>query len=131
MSPELVEQLFTAVLIPLAIALTKFAIDFLAAKRDEIKAKTDSELARKYLDMLTDTITRCVITTNQTYVDALKKEGKFDEEAQKIAFQKTILSVQSVLTDDAKKYITSLTGDLDSYLIQLIESEVAKNKTSI
>jgi hypothetical protein len=36
--------------------------------------------------MLTDTITKCVIATNQTYVETLKKEGKFDLEAQEVAF---------------------------------------------
>ena len=40
----------------------------------------------KYLKMLSETITKCVIATNQTYVETLKKQGKFDEEAQKIAF---------------------------------------------
>jgi hypothetical protein len=36
--------------------------------------------------MLNRTITECVIATNQTYVETLKQQGKFDEEAQKIAF---------------------------------------------
>ena len=128
MSPELMTQLFELVLIPLAIALTKYIVDFLSAKRDEAKSKTDSEIAKKYLDMITDTITRCVIATNQTYVDTLKKQGAFDEKAQEIAFSKTLLSVQAILSDDAKDYIKELTGDLDTYLTQLIEAEVAKNK---
>ena len=42
----------------------------------------------KYLSMLTETITSCVIATNQTYVEALKKEGKFDLEAQKLRLRK-------------------------------------------
>jgi len=28
--------------------------------------------------MLADTVTKCVIATNQTYVETLKKEGRFD-----------------------------------------------------
>ena len=36
--------------------------------------------------MLSETITKCVVATNQTYVETLKKQGKFDKEAQKIAF---------------------------------------------
>jgi hypothetical protein len=36
--------------------------------------------------MATDTITNCVIATNQTYVNSLKEQGKFDEAAQKEAF---------------------------------------------
>ena len=33
----------------------------------------DSDTADKYIAMLTDTITNCVVATNQTYVDALKE----------------------------------------------------------
>lgn len=128
MTPELMTQLFELVLIPLAIAITKFLIDFLAAKRDEVKSKTDSDLAKKYIDMITDTITRCVIATNQTYVDSLKKQGRFDPEAQGIAFNMTYQAVMSILSEDAKKYIEESTGDMKTYLIQLIEAEVAKNK---
>lgn len=128
MPSELITQIFEVCLIPLLAFLTKYFIDFLKAKRDETKTKIENETAKKYIDMVTDTITRCVIATNQTYVDTLKKQGAFDAEAQKIAFSKTLLSVQAILTDETKNYIRELTGDLDTYLIQLIEAEVAKNK---
>lgn len=128
MSPELMTQLFELVLIPLAIAITKFLIDFLAAKRDEIKGRTENDLAKKYIDMITDTITRCVIATNQTYVDSLKKQGSFDKEAQSLAFDMTYHAVMSILSEDAKKYIEESTSDMKTYLTQLIEAEVAKNK---
>ena len=39
--------------------------------------------------MLNETITKCVIATTQTYVETLKKEGKFDKTAQETAFSKT------------------------------------------
>ena len=128
MSPELMTQLFELVLIPLTIAITKFLIDFLAAKRDEIKGRTENDLAKKYIDMITDTITRCVIATNQTYVDTLKKQGSFDKEAQSLAFDMTYHAVVQILTEDAKAYIEETTGDMKIYLTQLIEAEVAKNK---
>lgn len=128
MSPELMTQLFELVLIPLTIAITKFLIDFLAAKRDEIKGRTENDLAKKYIDMITDTITRCVIATNQTYVDTLKKQGSFDKEAQSLAFDMTYHAVVQILSEDAKAYIEETTGDMKIYLTQLIEAEVAKNK---
>ena len=53
--------------------------------------------------MIYNTISVCVIATNQTYVDALKKAGKFDEEAQKEAFAKTYNAVLLVLSDEVKK----------------------------
>ena len=78
--------------------------------------------------MLTNTISQCVIATNQTYVESLKKEGKFDLEAQKIAFNKTKTSVLQLLSAEAKIYLTTVVGDLDSYIDNIIEAEVNLNK---
>jgi hypothetical protein len=46
----------------------------------------DDETAKKYTSMLFETIRDCVSATTQTYVEGLKKQGKFDEAAQKVAF---------------------------------------------
>ena len=78
--------------------------------------------------MLTDTITTCVIATNQTYVESLKKQGRFDAEAQKEAFKLTYNAVMSVLTDEAKNYLTSIYGDLTAYITSRIEAEVNVSK---
>ena len=78
--------------------------------------------------MLTTTITDCVVATNQTYVEALKKEGKFDKEAQYKAFQMTYNAVMDILTEDAKEYLNNFYGDLSLYLSKRIEAEVVANK---
>ena len=131
MTLELITQIFQICVIPLLGILTKFVIDFLAAQRDKLNADTESEIAKKYTSMIFDTVTRCVIATNQTYVDTLKKEGKFDAEAQKTAFNKTMQAVLAVLSDDAKQYIQETTGDINTYLTQLIESLVNEKKTEV
>ena len=126
---DIVTQIFQICIIPILGILTKFIIDFLTAQRDKLRADTDSEIAQKYTEMNFDTVTRCVIATNQTYVDTLKKEGKFDAEAQKEAFNKTKNAVLALLTEDAKAYIVESFGDITVYLTQLIESMVNQNKT--
>lgn len=126
---ELVEQLFKLVIIPLPGVATTFLIKFLNAKSGQLKESTDSVLYKKYIDMLTETITRCVVTTNQTYVDALKAEGKFDAEAQKKAFELTYDAVLGILSQDAIDYLGNIFSDLDSYITNLIESEVNAHKT--
>ena len=126
---DIVTQIFQICIIPILGILTKFIIDFLTAQRDKLRADTDSEIAQKYTEMIFDTVTRCVIATNQTYVDTLKKEGKFDAEAQKEAFNKTKNAVLALLTEDAKAYIVESFGDITVYLTQLIESMVNQNKT--
>lgn len=124
MNVELLNQIMQVCVVPLLGILTKFLIDFLTSKKEEAKANTDSVTAKKYLDMITDTVTRCVIATNQTYVNSLKAEGLFDADAQKEAFQKTMDSVLTILSEDAKNYIQETTNDLNKYLTELIEAEV-------
>ena len=125
---ELIKQIFEVCLFPLLGILTAFLIVFISKKAQEIKAKTNNELYSKYIDMLEQTIINCVIATNQTYVDALKAEGKFDAEAQKIAFQKTYDSVMTILSEDAKSYLNEAIGDLQTYIINQIEAQVNLNK---
>ena len=121
-------QIFELCVIPLLGVLTMYLVQFIRKKSQEITDKTDSELADKYIRMLTDTITTCVIATNQTYVESLKKQGRFDAEAQKEAFRLTYNAVMSVLTDEAKNYLTSIYGDLTAYITSRIEAEVNVSK---
>ena len=125
---SIIEQIYTLVLFPLIILGGVCLVAFLSAKIDELKKKTNSDLANKYLDMLDDTIASTVLATTQTYVESLKQQNKFDAEAQKIAFQKTYDAVMKVLTDEAKKYIVASVGDLETYITNKIESQVALNK---
>ena len=125
-----VNQLFEIVLIPLLGVLVTFFVKWVNAKSAEIAVSTDDVLMNKYLSMLTSTITDCVIATNQTYVDALKAEGKFDAEAQKKAFSLTCDAVLSILTDDAKEYLSESLGDLKSYITSKIESQVKLQKVA-
>ena len=66
----IINEVFTVVLIPLLGLITKYVIEFLHAKREEAKSKTDNDTLKKYIDMLDATIERAVIATNQTYVNA-------------------------------------------------------------
>lgn len=126
--PEIVIQIIQVCVIPLLGILTKYLVDYLTTKRNEINSKTDNETAQKYTNMIYQTVVDCVIATNQTYVDSLKKSGSFDEAAQKEAFNRTMNAIITILSDDAKEYITEATGDLNTYLTQLIEAEVARQK---
>ena len=120
--------IFELIIIPLLGILVGFLVKYLKIKSNDICAKIENDNVQKYLNMLNNTISQCVIATNQTYVEALKKEGKFDLEAQKIAFDKTKTSVLQLLSQEAKVYLTTAIGDLDSYINNTIEAEVNLNK---
>ena len=128
MDAQLVAQIFQICIIPLLGILTTFLITWIKSKKDALKQQTDSELAKKYLDMLDNTITDCVIAMNQTYVNSLKQQGKFDSEAQKKAFTDVYNKVIAILGQDAIEYLNSAVGDLNEYISSKIEKEVNSNK---
>lgn len=117
-------QVFQLVIYPVLSILGVYLVYLITTKIREMKEKSKSELINKYLGMLNTTISDCVLATTQTYVEALKKEGKFDLEAQKIAFTKTYDAVMQILTDDAKKYLTNAVGDLETFVTSKIEADV-------
>lgn len=125
---EMLSDIFEVCILPLLAVLTGYAVQFIRAKSAETAARTENELAQKYINMIEKTITDVIIATNQTYTNSLKEQGKFDEEAQKIAFQKSFDAIMTILSEDAKEYIISTTGDINIYLTQMIEAEVSKNK---
>ena len=127
-TPELIAAIFEVCIIPLLGVLTAAFVKWVNVRSNESQAKIDNETADKYIAMLDKTITDCVIATNQTYVEALKKEGKFDAEAQKKAFEETKNAVLTILSEDAKAYLTNAIGDLQVYMTKKIEAEVKLNK---
>lgn len=124
----LLYQILEVCVIPLLGILTAYVVKYINAKSAEIQNKVDNDTADKYIAMLDDTICACVIATTQTYVEALKKENAFTKEAQKEAFNLTFNAVMAVLTDDAKKYLAEVYGDLTAYITNKIEAEVSLNK---
>jgi hypothetical protein len=125
---NLVSDIFEVCIIPLLGVLTAYLVKYIQVKSTEISGKVDNDLADKYIAMLADTINNCVIATNQTYVEALKKAGAFDMEAQKTAFNMTKNAVLAILSDEAKRYLTNAVGDLNEYITQQIEAAVNVNK---
>lgn len=121
---EILQQIFELCVIPLLGILTTYLVKLIRKKNKELDEKVNNKISKKYIDMLADTITDCVVSTNQTYVDALKEANAFDKEAQKKAFELTYNKIMNVLTEDAKEYLTTIYGDLEIYITTKIESEV-------
>ena len=127
---NILQQIFELCIIPLLAIITRSLVIYISTKKDELKNKTDNELAKKYLDLLNDTIANCVIAKNQTYVEALKKENAFTADAQKAAFEKTYQAVIATLSEEAQKYLPEVVGDLQTYITQKIEASVNQHKAA-
>lgn len=127
---ELLQQIFQVCIIPLLGVLTTYLVMFIRNKTDQLKKETDNELYQKYMEMLSETITNCVIATNQTYVEALKNKNAFDAAAQKEAFNRTYSAVMSIISQDAMDFLNEAVGDLDAYIRKTIEAQVNFNKSA-
>lgn len=125
---EMLQQIFQVCIIPLLGVLTTYLVMFIKNKSAALQEQTDNELYKKYIALLDETITKCVIATNQTYVEALKGKNAFDLEAQKKAFEMTYQSVLAILSKDAQEYLTEAVGDLNAYIVKSIEAQVNANK---
>ena len=68
----LLADIFQVCIIPLLGVLTAFFVKWVNTKSTEIQTNVDDATLNKYMAMLTQTISDCVIATNQTYVESLK-----------------------------------------------------------
>lgn len=125
---NLLYQILEVCIIPLLGILTAYFVKFINIKSSEIQNKVKNDNADKYIAMVADTVSACVIATNQTYVEALKKQNAFTAEAQKEAFKLTYDAVMAILTDEAKSYLTEIYGDVSAYITTKIEAEVNMSK---
>ncbi len=125
---NLLEQIFRLCIFPLLGAATAYLITLINAKKKELQERYNNDTLNKYLAMLEQTIISCVLATKQTYVESLKQQGKFDIEAQQIAFDKTFSAIITILSDDAYNYLSEAIGDLEDYITNRIEANVNMSK---
>lgn len=125
---EILDEIVRVCLIPMLGILVTAFVKWVQARKQEIIDKSENELVEKYVTLLAQTISDCVIATNQTYVEELKDKNMFDEAAQKEALQKTYNTVMTILSDEAVEYLETIYGDLHEYIITKIEKEVNLNK---
>lgn len=126
---EILTTLVQVVVIPAIPVLVTYLVKYLKAKAEQTTTKINNELVRTYLQEATDAVLQAVTYTAQTYVDTLKKQGKFDKEAQQTAFNTAKDIALKLLTDEAKQMIEELYGDLMLWLETKIEQTVKEQKT--
>ena len=87
----------------------------------------DRDLAR-WSTAIATIIFNAVQSVQQTFVDTMKKSGKWNEEVAKEALDKCLAIVKGELTEELRKYITDNFGDMDAWLINQIESVIYQLK---
>ena len=118
------------ILIPLLITIITICICMMTSKVAKDAARTAPSKYSEIIYGLENIVNKAVITTNQTFVNELKKQGKFDKEAMQEAYRRTYESIISSLSQSFFEYLDEETIDIDALLKNMIETSVNWNKIS-
>jgi hypothetical protein len=83
--------------------------------------------ALKILENLKESAIGVVETINEEFVNSLKEQGKFDADAQAIAFETAKARILLLLNEQSKQAILLIYGDLDTWL----EGQIKKSVTDL
>ena len=119
------------ILIPLLITIITICICTMTSKVAKNAAESAPSKYSEIIYALENIVNKAVITTNQTFVNELKKQGKFDKEAMEVAYNKTFNSIVASLSQSFFEYIDKETIDIDTLLKNMIETSVDWNKLRI
>ena len=119
------------ILIPLLITIITICICTITSKIAKNAAESAPSKYSEIIYALENIVSKAVITTNQTFVNELKKQGKFDKEAMQEAYRRTYESIIASLSQSFFEYIDEETIDIDTLLKNMIETSVDWNKLRI
>lgn len=89
-----------------------------------VKDKIHNDRVNKYVDKAANVISQVVDYVSQTYVDGLKKEGKFGKEQQEVAFELSYDYSMRLINEESKKACIEMFGDFELWVKSMIESSV-------
>ena len=119
------------ILIPLLITIITICVCTMTSKVAKSAAESAPSKYSGIIYALENIVNKAVITTNQTFVNELKKQGKFDKEAMEEAYNKTFNSIVASLSQSFFEYIDKENVDIDTLLKNMIETSVDWNKLKI
>lgn len=105
--------------------------EFISAKTEALKEKTDNDLLRDYIDLTKDNALTIVQSLNQTLVDDLKAtsdDGKLTEDEIKKISSDALERLKSTLSESMEHTFSKAFGDVDVFLKDIIEQAVGTAK---
>jgi hypothetical protein len=126
MSNEVMNLIETLVLAPLIIAISSFLVALIRQQTFKIEEKIKDEKAKRMLEIAENVVSQAVATVSQTYVDGLKKDGIFDTDAQKEAFEMSKDKIYMLLTTDTLQAVKDNYGNVEEWINTKIEETINK-----
>ena len=93
------------------------------------KYVSDAKL-KSILTSLNTLVQNSVLEVYQTYVEALKKAGKFDAEAQKLALERCLALIKVNMPKELETWLKQNYSDIEGYLKSLIEAQIGYLKNN-
>lgn len=117
-------EVWKIIISAVGIIITGLASWLVVVLTNWLNTKIKDKKVAKWATDITNIVFNSVSCVFQTFVEALKKQGKFDKQAQEEAKQKAYNIIMTQLTPELQKYITDNFGDMKEYLMNLIESTI-------
>lgn len=109
--------------------LTTVVVSVLLPKlRDYITSKIGNEKFKAAISEIETVVATSVQYVNQTLVDDLKKNNKWDAASQKEAFELALKTVMENLSTETKNYLAVNSDNIVNTLTKYIEAAVNKEK---
>lgn len=122
------EQWLQILIAAVSVIVTGLASWGVATFTTWISSKMKDKKMAKILSDIFQIITDVVMEIFQTYVEALKKEGKFDVAAQKMAKDRAMEKIMTRLSDTMRNYISEHYGDIKNWISEQIEVAIYQLK---
>lgn len=125
---DFIKSLMEVLLFPCLCTLLLHGVQFIKVKLNQMEVDADHALYQTYLADALDAVYKSVVKVNQTYVESLKAQDKFTNEAQSIAFKTACQTALALMGEEAVAYLDSAMDDFDLWMQVQIEAAVNDNK---
>ena len=110
------------------VVITAVIIPLLVAAGKAIGKYIKTEQAKKYYDMACDAVIAAVAETMMTFVDELKKAGKWNSETAKKAFELARAKALKTMGAAVLQAMPEIVGDFEAWLSAQIEAATLSMK---
>lgn len=117
-------ELWKIILSAVGILVTGLMTWLVAVVTNWFNSKIKDKKVAKFMSDITEIVFNGVSCVFQTFVDSLKKANKFDKQAQEEAKQKAFAIIMTQLTPELQEYIQNNFGDVQTYIMNRIESTI-------
>lgn len=121
-----IQTTIRAIVIPLVIYGGLVLRNWVSKQMEKIGAEKDIALLNEYILLIDEMIHDAVITVEKTFVESLKKQGKWDADFAVEAFHLVKMRVTEQLTDDVKIVLSKALKDYEEWITDKVEAEVSR-----